>query len=750
LARFEVDGHQWDTTDISDSAFWKGLTEDSRIRLVGRDQFGNHRYIGTIEPDSLQVLFPESLKKNQWAAGPQKTDRERLAHLQREIAELRGADFQQLDEWSAFASDIDQIATSRVGLRPGQAGTFTEIAATALGSELARRLVSSGFIDRNFSLYAAQFYGHFTGVDVARFIVQHVQPNTMDARFAFDSDASIDNVLSEAPAGFTRTIAALNVSIVARLLETRDERASNIISTLKNPAHSEAADFMRAYLNDERSPDLLITALAAHQWSPLLGYVASDAEVPEDRRVKYFDAAIAGATETSQFEVDSTVGDFVAQNYRSMRSFREPQPERVNDRILDLLDRAGVTLPDVSELADPLASALAESRLYSITAGNLRAVTGINGSLSLDALREHSAVYAYCCENVADYFAAIATDPSTPHAVETEETLQLLLDEQHESWERAELETLLGHASPSSALSDLRVAPNDLWDALADNRLFVPEARNFAAYLAHSEDIDAALGGYLRDLTEIAPDPTSETNDESLILAILNEAEQLPDLKHRVRLAASLSIDGHVDVGLISVRREPLLAHLLDAGLVPDARETFIHFLPAGWSALDPAIDASNNYWEFVDEALVAGMVPEFLSSEKTPTSVATRIVTGLQDFVPEDDPAALRAAASFAVHHGLRVAPDQLARCASAGVEAPQIVLLLHTADASAEEILNVADHLPEPYAQLRTRTKSTIRLPDDDAHVWLLEKLKAAGVVRGHKKRRLKPDRDVDLGPR
>ena len=79
-----------------------------------------------------------------------------------------------------------------------------------------------GYIDRNFSLYAAQFYGHFSGADVATFIVRHVQPNN-ERRLQAEQPGAVANLLSEADeAGedLLRTVAAYNIDLVNHLLAT--------------------------------------------------------------------------------------------------------------------------------------------------------------------------------------------------------------------------------------------------------------------------------------------------------------------------------------------------------------------------------------------------------------------------------------------------------------------------------------------------------------------------------------------------
>src|SRR5699024_12101439 len=93
-----------------------------------------------------------------------------------------------------------------------------------LKSEVERNRVKRGYIDRNFALYAAQFYGSFTGVDVANLMVQNVQTNTMQLGYPIIGPDAVENLLLEADEDFTFTVAAYNVDGVNYVLDTGDSR----------------------------------------------------------------------------------------------------------------------------------------------------------------------------------------------------------------------------------------------------------------------------------------------------------------------------------------------------------------------------------------------------------------------------------------------------------------------------------------------------------------------------------------------
>ncbi len=123
-------------------------------------------------------MVPEALDADGWVELDEATARAELARLASDIEALRSADFKELAEMSSYKLTVsvpargEDPATSRIR-------TFEQLVNATLKSPLAKELVFRGYLDRNFSLYSAQFYGHFSGINVANFMVRHVQANDM-------------------------------------------------------------------------------------------------------------------------------------------------------------------------------------------------------------------------------------------------------------------------------------------------------------------------------------------------------------------------------------------------------------------------------------------------------------------------------------------------------------------------------------------------------------------------------------------
>ena len=166
-----------------------------------------------------------------------------------------------------------------------------------LKSQLACNLVRRGYIDRNFSLYAAQFYGHFTGVDVANFMVQHVQTNTMAVDYDLSRDGAVANLLAEAAdAGeeLLHSVAAYNIDIVNHLLSHRGPALERRHRSPhhRRPGRRRAKLPRRILHRRERSAHQLAARLAAHRWREVFTYLVQDDSVPADVRPALVSAAL--------------------------------------------------------------------------------------------------------------------------------------------------------------------------------------------------------------------------------------------------------------------------------------------------------------------------------------------------------------------------------------------------------------------------------------------------------------------------
>lgn len=755
---FAVGSSRFGSDKVDGYEFWASVAQAQtlKIKLVGQTNV-----VETLDRDALEVLVPEGLDAYRWAAYDQ-TDRENeQAGIERAIVAFRRADFAQL-------VDMPELKVMPDPARPGttpEPETFAELLETTLKSELARDLVRRGYIDRNFSLYAAQFYGNFSGVDVANFMVQHVQTNTMAVDYDLSRADAVANLLAEteeAGDDLEHTVAAYNINIVNHLLARVDPRAGVIADNLiAGWAGDASRTFLARYFTSAiAEPEKLAALLAEHRWREVFTYLVSDDDVPANMRVALVSAAMCAFDPQATYDLGDDVRAFITANYHAMGAFTDEHPvdtslepaERVPERLDVLLDRTSVVIPTLAAVCDShLRKLIVAANRYELTADNLRSALGVSGDVSLDQVQDNDTVYAYCLDEPGAYLAAVRQDPATDYAVNSSDALVKLLIDVVDRWDEDQnaepsvsaLAELLAGASPSAQLSSLRAVPAPTWTELAATGLFRASLSNVEDYRAHVRSIDAHLAALLKADGAVHVDEVGDTLDEdgneydrqAAAIAILNVTTL--DSADRVHLAASLGAPVPLPVDDIDADSGHLFALLLDGGMVADDEAAFEHFRDGGWDAIGPAIAASSHIATFIKPELVKGMVPELLADPAASAKVGGVVVADIEGYVPDDDWAALRAAVRYVDARGGALGPDVVVRAARVGhdhgeLDAALMVRLLSTTSpaASADHIFEVFSRLKKPYSDI-SRSGAKPRFDRDDIHDRLLRVLRDAGRI-------------------
>ncbi|WP_344690758.1 hypothetical protein, partial [Blastococcus jejuensis] len=744
--------------EASKPSFWAAVADTGSVGLqLTPDPDADGTVFMTLAGEQFAGLFPEALDASRWDSIDEDDLRAQIGKIDQDIAFLRGADFSALTAAGEFE------LTVKIPIKPAPVGetttgadatdvfetvdqTFRQLVDRTMKSDLARDLVRRGYLDRNFALYAAQFYGDFTGVDVATFIVQSVQTNTMDIDYRFESSGAIENLLSETSEDFTHSVSAYNVAVVDFLLEHRRDLADNVVARMVSSFDDQAREFLAAYLSAGKQRSLLAAQLSARGWRKIFTYLAQDEDVPDDARVGLFDAALSGAG-TQGYDLGSDAAEFISEHYKEMPTFTSAQDDARVQTVVALVERADILVADLSTVHETLRAQLVAQSLYQLTAPNLYAALGAPRTISLDQVRENDVVYEYCLANPGRYLAAVTGDGNTEHTVETADTLRAVLADVAGTWSDEHMDELVSAAAPGSALDRIAAVPSSTWSALAAARLFRASIFNMEAYRAEVGAIDEQLAQLLLAAGAIEVEPDNEVleGDEAVpdhkvaaAVAILNASDTIPAARDRVSLVRSLDIDGPLPAAQLQPEGGELLTLLITNGIVEDDAETFSQFHAAGWSALEPAIVASEYFKGSVAPELVDGMVAQIFDSPRVRDKVGAQIVGRLGEFVPGDDAAALTAAASFAVAQGVTLPVHEILRVAATGPEARDVTLrLLQMASPTPADIVATLVELGEPYRNLSTREQTEFEVPFDDAHRAVFEQLEQAGLCKTSKKR-------------
>lgn len=757
--------------------FWVALAHAGAVQVMAsQNPASGGVQVLTLDADQVRMLVPEAFDAARWERIDDDALRSGLTQIDADIEFLRGADFADLAADDQFTLSVPEPVTTPAGTPGADAAqaaqatpeapqevehvdrTFAELAEATMRSDLARDLVMHRYLDRNFALYAAQFYGNFTGVDVATFLVQSVQSNTMDIDYRFTSDEAVPNLLEEADEDFFHTVAAYNITVLDHLLRTGDTRAAAVVDHMVTHFDSDARTFLTAYLGSGKQRPLLAAHLATRPWRAVFGYLVDDDDVPADVRPDLVDSALLAAKSADSYDVDAEVGAFILDHYRGMTAFTEPQSEAVTLNVIDMLVRAVVRIPDLEVLHVGLRALVVEQNLYLLTAPNLRAALDITGEVPLDRVRENSRVYQCCLNHPHEYLTAVEADEGTPHTVRSAETLTAVLSDitgdsagrEAEEWDESQIRQLVAGAARDSALPQLSGVPAALWPVLAEMRLFSPSLANVEAYRSEFGEIDEHLAALLlhagaidtdthTDAADASTGAGGEEVDKQAAAVALLGARTIRSPADRVNLVRSLVLDEPLPVSDLRPEPSDLLALLIQHELVTDDAAAFSHFHEAGWAAIGPAIIASTNINTFVAPKLVDGMVADLFANSQTRDKLGRQMVEAFDEYVPDDDGRALTAAAQYAASQAITLSPGTVRRVANTGSANRDLVLRLLKAASpapTAQDIVDVFASLGHPYNGVAL-TGAKFEVPHDELHRALLQKLTDANLCSYSKKR-------------
>lgn len=764
--RYRVGSTGIKAAEASKPSFWAAAADAGGVDIqLTNDPDVDGNVFMTLAGDHFAGLFPEALDAGRWDGIDEDDLRAEIAKIDQDVAFLRGADFSALAASAEFQLNVE-IPVKPTPASETEAGadtadlvqsvdqTFGQLIDRTLKSDLAGALVRRGFLDRNFALYAAQFYGDFTGVDVATFLVQSVQTNTMEIDYQFTSPGAIANLLSETGEDFTRTVSAYNVAVIDHLLEHRGDLAENVVERLVSSFDDQAREFLAAYLSNGQHRPLLAERLSARGWRDVFNYLVTSDDVPADVRVVLVDAAAQGADMTHGYDFDGDVAELIGGHYQEMPIFTSAQNE---DRILTvvtILERAHVLISDLAKVHETLRAELVAKSLYQLTAPNLRAALDTTDAVSLDRARDSGGVvYAYCLSDPARYLAAVEGDEGTQHTVDSAETLRAVLRDVADTWSQDHVDELIRAAAPGSALDTVAAVPSSAWPALADARLFRASLTNLEDYRAEIGTIDEHLAQLLLNAgtIEVDHDDADEEVAEDGVegeevpvdkvaaaVAILNASDTIPVAQDRVALVQTLNLDGPLPVAQLPHEDGELVALLIKTGIVADDAATFSHIRAGGWGALEPAIVASGHFADFVAPEHLNGLVAQAFGSPSVRDKIGRTVVLRLGEFAADTEGDALIVAGSFAVEHRIGLPADQVRRVAATGPSAVDVTLrLLQLAPPTPAEVVAILAELGEPYSNMSTLVETEFEVPYDDAHQAVFGQLEEAGLCKTSKKR-------------
>jgi hypothetical protein len=727
IVSVSANGQALEANTIREPLFWRTVAGEGELTVSLRHWSG-HSDVRSFGQDQLTTLFPDGLDPMRWAVDDPETVATKRASFDRAIADLRGADFASLARDSRYTAE---------------GFTFGEHVERALGSALAKDLVRRGFVTRYYAEHSSVFYGDFLGVDVANFFRNSVWPNEMDLQFEFETPNAIQNLLEQAPAGFTSSRSTLNIQIVDFMLRYRPELAKEVIAFLVSEQNTDTVMFLDAFFNAEGARgEELVALLAMHPWRGLLDHIAREESVPDaETRARLLSTALLSGRGASDYDLGKTVQDLILALHADLPAFTEEQPANILNGLFSFVVRTKMVVPSLRPLSAAIGELVVKAQQYHLTADNLRAALSISDDepISLENVRRSNEVWQHCADRPELYFEAVNRDVGTPFTVSTAQVLRDVIAEQQEKWSENDIVSLLESSDPAASLPELSGVPQTAWSAIAAARRMVPSVGNLHAYVT-AFGVNASLTTVLVDDEHNAIDiPDAEDAAAEILrdlaLTILNASAQLTP-SQRVALALQLSKAEEapeIDITKIEPAQDDLLAKLLEAGLVPDTAATFTHFFSGGWRSVADAFRVSNNAHTFIVPGLVQGHAAELLGDDRVPHALKSKVVVELENFAPDGGAGFLGAAAAEAHASNIHLTMTQLELVAPS-VSDPEHVLSQLTklgTEFDGVTAIRTLGLLGKEYHGFNGSTGQRFEIPKSDSVNTLLTRLKNAGLV-------------------
>jgi hypothetical protein len=736
LTSYTIGAQTFSPAQAGTAPFWRALIADGN-RLTA--SFGSYNW--HIPVADIRELFRAELNLDDWDSRErQALDAER-AELNAEITALRKADFADLAANPAFNLARDSAEA-----------TFEKLLGETICSEVARDLIRRGFIDQNFALYVAQYYGERVSIRAMNFIVQHVQPNIPDTYYSFDGPDDIVGVLRETKADFLDLDSAYNIEILDHLLASQHPGARTVLDRLTEIDGLAERAFLQAYLSGGAQAAEAVRRLSG-TWPPILSRILEVPDLQPERRLDLVDEGLAHADPNLDRQIEEKVTTYLQDNYARLGCLTRPADQQPARNAVALLRQARVVIDDLTVLENGVRALVVADSMYPLTAGNLRSALHDPPALSLDTVRViDPTVYGYCVANPADYLAAVENDGPTTVTVADPGTFANIVTE-IAGWDTGLAERACRAAAAECRIVRLAEVPREVWPALARSRRFPATVTNTAAYIEQADGVDNDLAGLLADAGAITdppgePDRLAEQRTQ-VAVTILRSRESIPAPETRAALVATLTLTESIAAKSVEPEDGPLLGELLRHQICDDTAELFQRFATGDWETLRHGIECSTKFSDFIMPALLdEDMTARLLGSTSISQTIREAVLSRLDEFVPTDHRDALRAAGRFAATAQVQLSPTQLERITRVTRDPELAVLLIDQLGSviSTDQIMTALANLGSPYTDLATPTASPT-FPDDTHHLRVLTRLKQEGRLLNLSRRRTKSQISVTV---
>lgn len=715
-----MDGVEVDDAMLHSSQFWeKYAAVDGSVDLnYFHPNYGRYETMSFKRADIEQAIH-RPISSAEWVREAQNRFD---ADISRAVADR---------DFLSHADMSDLMAREEFKLQVGeQSFSFASRAKTHLDSELALRLLETGHIDRNFTLYTSTFHADRVSAKATNFILKNVDPNTIDMHFEL-SPEDVDAVLRERGRSFLTEKSVYNVSVLDHLVQSDSEGLDTIVGRLLTEGQDEQ-EFLLTYLDVGSFGSELIAALAP-KWSSVFNFLAANSGLDASQLQLLMNTALRAISSDVGYAADDVLGEYLVNNYRDLDVFvSETTSDATAAQVANLLRDAAVKLPSLDGLGLAMRAAVVSTGSYLITEENLLlALDNPQHSLSLNDIRSsNQSVYSTVLSNVSGYIDALGDDRLI---VTAPADFANILEDIPELDEDV-LPTIVERSTPQCRVEKLSDIASITWSALAKFGRFPVTFDNVHAYIN-----EIGLDNHLSRMLEAAgkidtPEEADEQAKSEIGLTILRAQQRINSAKARAELLGSLGIKEYIDASLIPRESGDLVGWLLANDIVKSDAATFTAVDSDDIDGLAFAISQASSFPNFmttteVSPSNVAQLLGHSLISEPTRDAILAR----LAEFTVGTSRADLNAIARYAVQTGKSMTFQDVARLASEHVDSPLVLTLLqrHLDEVEVDELATVLVNLGGEYEKLSAANGKHPRIPNTEANRMLVERLQQLGLT-------------------
>jgi len=725
-ASFNVGGAPFTNDELQTSKFWRSFitAEDDPTLSVVISRAGYHENQATLQfsrSDLGGILGPFDAKG--WKKIDVEKNLEARGELREQMRSVRKADFKELmarDDWTISGASDDQ----------GLDNEAREI----FGTGLAYQVLRTGYINRNFTLYTAIFYGDRISSAATNYVIHHIERDSADENFPLTS-SDVEAIIRERGSQFGEP-AFYNVDILDHVLKARaKDRISDMMINSIAKLDKEQRNFLDTYLKrglEASSFVERVTKVAPR----IFTYLASELEVEHAERLKLFSAALGSINSKLNYAVDTGLGGFIAENYAGFEVVSKDEIEDRNlDEIAGLAEKAGAVLKSLAPLSVAARKAFVAKDLYEITLENLRIALNEPAELSLDFIREESTrIYAYVTSQLPVYLSCI--DGASPSISHQAASAQVVTDVA--SADARTVERLLKLAAVECILDDLEEVPVECWSLLAKEARFKASLNNVNIYIKERGQVDQSLAVTLRKSGVISETgKRGELQDEKkAVAAALLPAREILSPSERARLCASLQLQFYIKPEELDAEEGDFFAELLAKGVVQDILPMYQRLQEMKWQTKEKFIGASRKFAEYVTPESVGRDLESLLRSSLVAEPVKEVVMANAAAYADASDRKGLLQLGKYSADRGGRLEFEMVSRLAQEKLESDAVLKILATIldDLTEPQVSSVLRDLDGEFASLTELGKDRPKLPSTPNIIAVLEFLKKNGVVNSY----------------